>query len=111
MPCGDLIGDVGGISSHAMNLLGRNRVEEFEADQVEPGHVLHDTAFMFRLTDVFVDDGEVDPGKPRVETSAPDHVGHLDSNEVAVNCSGGDQGRGVYVHELPNGASETIDAR
>ena len=68
----DVLGDVPGVPPDAADVLGRERVEEVEADEVEARLGRH-AALVYR-SPVDVEHGHVDPAEVLAKAGAPDHV-------------------------------------
>lgn len=80
MAGGDVVGYVGGVASHSVNLFRGLGVEELEADEVEARFVLDDASTVLRL--LRTKHGKVDPRETWVETSAPHHVFDIEAAPV-----------------------------
>ena len=72
-PRGDGTGNSCGVTSHAVNHRGRERIEEVQPDEVQPGLARHDTALVLRLA-VWAEHRKIDPREAWMEAGAPDHV-------------------------------------
>src|SRR6266542_2254116 len=79
-PRGDVLGDVLGVPPDAVDHRRRHRVEEVQADEVQPRLAGDDPALVRRL--VPADGGQVDPREVVLEPGAPDDVGHLQDAPV-----------------------------
>jgi len=79
-PRGDVLGDVLGVPPDAVDHRRRHRVEEVQADEVQPRLAGDDPALVDRF--VLADGGQVDPREVVLEPGAPDDVLHLEGAPV-----------------------------